>query len=467
MYSLPQYTRVIDAARAKAMETRLTEVEQSIAQLQSQLDTLKIEQDFIKTRLNYQRNAITAPISRLPVEILGKIFEHYIGDTSRHLPYLLLTCREWYEVVQAFPALWTHINLDDAYDELDGLPEAEESFMDACYENSSSLGLHVIFNTSNINPADLSDDELVDAVCMAWSVLEALLSRDISRWRNFQFISPNSSIYIEDCCDYNPNILNNIAQRGVNLESLLIDDGGGEFTCVLRPPITSLLSSMTLHDATWDWNMRNTLFPDLTHLYVSYRDNGHWETAMGSCGKWLQVFPKLKHLTLGNYGEYEDFSYVGRSLVVVPTIKTLHLIGRIPHTLLDTLRLPSLETLVIQYGPENPTSFEDATRLLFAKEVKSLIVQDDPDIRKLILNKYDPKARRFSKEDLPVRLAGFLVSTKNRLQSVTIEKQLCTKIGLRVKKAKKATTLPDGIEAYSWDVGTFAELLRKIMPVSS
>ncbi|KAI0739136.1 hypothetical protein C8Q80DRAFT_1112894 [Daedaleopsis nitida] len=100
----PEDPRLIDPRQVPA---DIVELDQSIAELEAKLAALK----FTRAKLLDER----ALISRLPPELLSRIFEFGIDDSVQLLPTLNLVSRRWRDVALCTPSLWTYIILDSEW----------------------------------------------------------------------------------------------------------------------------------------------------------------------------------------------------------------------------------------------------------------------------------------------------------------------------------------------------------------
>lgn len=66
-------------------------------------------------RLKFKRAQILADkalVSRIPPELLSRVFELGVHDNLPLLPILSLVCRHWRNLTLSTPSLWSHIRLD-------------------------------------------------------------------------------------------------------------------------------------------------------------------------------------------------------------------------------------------------------------------------------------------------------------------------------------------------------------------
>lgn len=88
----------------RQMPADIMQLDQSIALLEEKLAELKLE----RARLLEER----ALISRLPTELLSRIFEMGVDDALELLPTLGLVSNRWRSIAISTPSLWTYIVLD-------------------------------------------------------------------------------------------------------------------------------------------------------------------------------------------------------------------------------------------------------------------------------------------------------------------------------------------------------------------
>ncbi|QRV74450.1 F-box-like protein [Ceratobasidium sp. AG-Ba] len=78
----------------------------------------------IRSRMQHSQRILNAftnisaqrvPISKLPAEILSRIFSSFLASSSKHendaLLNIILVCTRWYQVATSTPALWNHVDL--------------------------------------------------------------------------------------------------------------------------------------------------------------------------------------------------------------------------------------------------------------------------------------------------------------------------------------------------------------------
>ncbi|KAF7320494.1 F-box domain-containing protein [Mycena chlorophos] len=96
---------------AAALRCELAALQSAILQAQCTLDDLHRAKASVEDKL---RN-VFFPIRRVPAEVLGEIFSHFVlvASPAHHARNtLLLVCRHWRDVALAWPSLWTHIDFD-------------------------------------------------------------------------------------------------------------------------------------------------------------------------------------------------------------------------------------------------------------------------------------------------------------------------------------------------------------------
>lgn len=453
--------------RLEGLEHSITRVEHSITQLESQLDELIMDRDLVTAQINHQLNA-TALVSRLPVETLSQVFSHYLFDRPKYIRLLLRVCRRWYEVAMATHTLWTDVRLNGKYTEQDsGLFYEGVCFIDACYERSGSLGLHITITMSNFYPDDSADaDESIlesdedkrseggsikaeclrEGVNVTVKLLTDLFKRDKSRWKTFRFFWPFYWI-VDECRHYfNPQHLNNVLKKGTRLENVTIDNQrGGDFDIVLvLHPTASRLTSLTLYDTDWTWAQDSEVtFPRMKQLHVQRGGASGWAYLKTKGSDLIRRFPRLEELTLEDRHrsvtehahQNEPENEIIDSPLLAPTVKKLHLIGSIPIFLLSALQLPLLETLHLQGNECRVHSLDVVANCSFSKVPSSLILRNISTLKE--------------GDQLSIDQVTKLVLTLNQLSTIVVDSELCSKIrSLDVEMERKSTMLDDGEIAY-------------------
>ncbi|KAL7277406.1 hypothetical protein PYCCODRAFT_1369429 [Trametes coccinea BRFM310] len=88
----------------RPLPEKVVELDKTISDLEKQVADLKLKRE----RLLAERALIT----RLPSEIMCRIFELAVNDHFDFLSHINVVCRRWRDVALACPALWTYIVLD-------------------------------------------------------------------------------------------------------------------------------------------------------------------------------------------------------------------------------------------------------------------------------------------------------------------------------------------------------------------
>ncbi|KIM24548.1 hypothetical protein M408DRAFT_317555 [Serendipita vermifera MAFF 305830] len=143
------------------------------------------------------------PISNLPAELLGIVFEHYLAREKGCILYLLLICRRWHETIMGMSKLWSCINLQstspsDLYTET----ERHIQQIQVCSSNSGSLPLDLNIQYGfEVLEEDIGKLRIsINSIFMALRGAESTLAL---RWRSLRFILPTyhgrSFVHANDC----------------------------------------------------------------------------------------------------------------------------------------------------------------------------------------------------------------------------------------------------------------------------
>ncbi|KAK7433649.1 hypothetical protein VKT23_020655 [Stygiomarasmius scandens] len=157
--------------------------ERDILQLESRIVYLRSKQEFLKRKKD-RLKSLTAPVRRLPTEVLSLIFINLCGDdgvvfaydqSTPPLPFILtFVCHRWREVAIATPQIWSRIRLDESLD--DGDIDSHTLFvpLQMALERSKGLPLSIYVGSRFI---DRETSPLLD-----------LLATQSQRWVDAHFV---------------------------------------------------------------------------------------------------------------------------------------------------------------------------------------------------------------------------------------------------------------------------------------
>lgn len=87
--------------------SEIIEIDNRVSDLEAELSRLKLQRSQIL--------ANRALVSRIPPELLSRIFELGVYDHLPLLPDLSLVSRHWRHITLTTPSLWSHIRLDHSW----------------------------------------------------------------------------------------------------------------------------------------------------------------------------------------------------------------------------------------------------------------------------------------------------------------------------------------------------------------
>ena len=112
----------------------MLEIDKSVAELEAELSRLKLKKSQIL--------ASQALITRIPPEILSRIFELGVHDNTALIPSISLVSQHWQEVALTTPTIWSYIALDHEWGY--GRTQSFVRKMKIYLERSQSTKLHLV-----------------------------------------------------------------------------------------------------------------------------------------------------------------------------------------------------------------------------------------------------------------------------------------------------------------------------------
>lgn len=105
----------VTTSKISELQAHVSRLEEEAKKLEASLDANRSECERLANVLDEHRSVL-APIKKVPVEILSKIFlsGDFGGFVKLEAPHLLtLVCRRWRDVAISMPALWSSLDLID------------------------------------------------------------------------------------------------------------------------------------------------------------------------------------------------------------------------------------------------------------------------------------------------------------------------------------------------------------------
>lgn len=337
-------------------------------EIREKLDALRVCQALIRDlnqRLrNAQRNlnkletelalyhASVAPIQDCPPEVLSIIFEFYLGSNPLRIRSLMLVCQVWYDILVTNPLFWTDIPISFQGNGSihQSLPSANR-YLVTCCQNSAQVLLdltldfsHLTFSLKHGVITKTSKSSVryahqpIDSMHFIPSLLEGC-PNVIERCRSITLIFPDSEML---CLD----IWRSLHSNAQNLANLSISSVGHAYNSARESFVggfgnLSSLKSLTLDEV-----------PDMRFLPISCSLIEELElcTDLGRSGHLdLDRFTALETLTiLHTTHRWSAESTTPTSLLSLPNLRQLFLIGNFTAINNVTFSLPKLERVYIQ-----------------------------------------------------------------------------------------------------------------------
>ncbi|KAE9395552.1 hypothetical protein BT96DRAFT_1021895 [Gymnopus androsaceus JB14] len=414
-YSPDGSERAVYSKQLDDAQRDMDRCQSELHRLQSLSRELVAQQDLLRVYMAGIRSIIS-PIHKLPLELLGEIFEYIccgdiginciISKAEKRLPTLAVSgvCVRWYNVVTSMPMLWS-------------------SFGSKAMDNPSTPSLFKVFlERSRLHPIDFKIDvydcESPDDDC--FSSLIAIVIENSHRWRHVEIAA--QEVYM---VEYALEPLINVKQHLPALVSLNLRS---EFDDTLSsfPIDCPVLQSLTLDGVPLDLkyprpkvtylNLRN-LYPDEISRVILHCPNVHvLELEPASLERWVEgvptapnincnalefkmdygrvdhhngtpcffdcmTFPELSHLVLSDPGSEGEVFHTASlcSMLERGSSRLTHLsIHFIPLTSIELHRLflcvPLVTTLEVEEPPKPHTSRPDVSMVL-----KSLVAPSSSD----------------------------------------------------------------------------------------
>ncbi|KAJ7448349.1 hypothetical protein FB451DRAFT_1289112 [Mycena latifolia] len=297
------------------LRSRLTEIEQQIVRLESQLVQLRVEKEGIVQRLD----SIIYPILTIPPEVTSEIFIHSIGSPnyspSRGPKYdgpLRLTsiCRAWRAIALSTPRIWTHFHAWSPA--IVHRPTENVSDLLGCWlPRAGSLPLDVVIQL----PAVCSYDAILSTLTQyssQWLVLRLMSGKPFS--------FPIGTICTPLSC-----------LKRIEISIQYWPDAGP--TC-----ITEFLDALHLSEAF----LSGVTFPRISLPWMQLTDLELHHTSLAECLNTLEQTPNLESLTYSTHTATVPAVF---PLLTMPRLHALKLRSSLDLMLLDHLTAPVLASL--------------------------------------------------------------------------------------------------------------------------
>ncbi|KAJ7448333.1 hypothetical protein FB451DRAFT_1103074 [Mycena latifolia] len=292
------------------LRSRLTEIEQQIVRLESQLARLRVEREGIVEKLD----SIVYPILTVPPEVTSEIFIHSVGrpnySPSRGPKYdgplrLASICRAWRAIALSTPRIWTHFHAWSPA--IIHRPTENVSDLLGCWlPRAGSLPLDVVIQ--------------LPAVCSYYAILSTLAQYS-SQWLVLRLMSGKPfSFPIGTIC----TPLSCLKRIEISIQYW--PDAGP--TC-----ITEFLDALHLSEAF----LSGVTFPRISLPWIQLTDLELHHTSLAECLNTLEQTPNLESLTYSTHTAAVPAVF---PLLTMPRFHTLKLRSSLDFALLDHLTVP-------------------------------------------------------------------------------------------------------------------------------
>jgi len=291
-----------------SVDKDICQAESDIAELHKALEQRTAERDGLIQRRASLRGVVSS-LRQFPVEILELIFLYVSWDDPKSPIWISHVCWHWRRVSLSNPDLWTAIRIGDQY---------QESYISSFIQRSRSRPVSLKY-TGNLN----SPNTLMG--------LHNLLVGYDCRWKE---------LHVPRTWSYLPKIL---SKSWDTLESLVLTANWHSQTMVLDlEPATRLTSLSISHEK--ELNITYKISPGLTHLNLNV------QSSLKDVVTLLRMCPNLEECIITLFGSWPTTFLISKPPVHHHKMRKLHIRSRYAASLVNTLKTPVLQDLLLHFG---------------------------------------------------------------------------------------------------------------------